>query len=108
MAALTTQRVLVTGTTITYAAAAGGGDTFTGGARGVLRVKNGGGSPITATVVVPGNTAYGQAQPDIALSVAAGTEGNFGPFDSGMVDGNGNVSVTYSGVTSVTVAYVEV
>lgn len=109
MAALTTQKVAVTGTSVTFAAASAGGDTFTGGTRGVFHVKNGSGSPITATIVVPGNTAYGQAQPDIPVVVPATTgHAMVGPFDAGMLDGNGNVSVTYSATTSVTVAYTEV
>jgi len=110
MAAIATQRVTVTGiANVTFTAAAGGGDTFTGGARGIFHIRNASGSAITATIVVPGNTAYGQAQPDIAIIVPATTgHAMVGPFDSGMLDGNGNVNVTYSGVTSLTVAYTEV
>lgn len=104
MALLTYQQPTLAGTTITYAAAAGGGDTLGYTPTGVLRVKNGGGSPITVTVVTPGNTKYGQADPDIPVSVAAAGEKAIGPFPAELAV-DGIVSVTYSGVTSVTVAY---
>jgi hypothetical protein len=106
MAALTTQVVNPSGTVITYAAAAAGGDTFKGNPRGIFRVKNADATATTVTIVVPGNTNYGQALPDIALSVAAGAEANFA-FDQSFLDGTGSVAVTYSKVTSLTVAYTE-
>jgi hypothetical protein len=103
MAALTTQSIARAGTTPTFAAATGGGDTVQGGDNIFLVVKNGGGSPITATVVVPGTTAYGEANPDIAVAVANGAE-KWIPMDSQYADNTtGRVSITYSGVTSVTV-----
>lgn len=111
MATLTPQRSQVQGTVITYAAAAGGGDKFGPGADRHFRVKNGGGSPITVTVVVPGNTKYGIANPDITSgSIAAGAEWCFGPFPDDLGDStdSGLISVTYSGVTTVTVAVVDV
>lgn len=104
MALLTHQAPALSGTTITYAAAAAGGDTLGRTSSGVLRVKNGGAGSITVTVVAPGTTQYGQAEPDIPVAVAAGAEVAIGPLpDSLAVDGV--ISVTYSGVTSVTVAY---
>lgn len=104
MALLTHQAPKLTGTAVTYAAASAGGDTLGRTTNGVLRVKNGGAGAVTVTVVTPGNTQYGQADPDIPVSVAAGAEVAIGPFpDSLAVDGV--ISVTYSAVTSVTVAY---
>lgn len=104
MALLNHQAPKLAGTTITYGAAAAGGDTLGVVRNGVLRVKNGGASPITVTVVTPGSTQYGQADPDIPVTVAAGAEVAIGPLsDSLAVDGV--ISVTYSAVTSVTVAY---
>lgn len=104
MALLEPQAPSLTGTTVTYVAAAVGGDTLGRTLSGVLRVKNGGASSMTVTVVTPGNTKYGQADPDIPVVVAAGTEVAIGPFpDALAVDGV--ISVTYSAVTSVTVAY---
>lgn len=104
MALLTYQGPVLAGKAITYAAAAAGGDTLGHTANGALRVRNGGAAAITVTVVTPGNTRYGQADPDIPVSVAAGGEVAIGPFPSDLAVA-GEVSVTYSAVTSVTVAY---
>lgn len=103
MALLARQAPSLYGTAITYAAAAAGGDTFGWVADGVLRVKNGSASSITATVVVPGTT-YGQANPDVPVVVAAGAEAAIGPIPSALAV-EGVVSVTYTAVTTVTVAY---
>jgi hypothetical protein len=104
MALLAYQPPALAGTTITYSAAAGGGDTLGWTPGGALRVKNGSGGSITVTVVTPGNTQYGQADPDIPVTVAAGAEKAIGPFPAALAV-DGIVSVTYSGVTSLTVAY---
>ncbi len=110
MATLTAQRVAVAGTQITYAAAAGGGDKFTPGDHREFRVKNGDATATTVTIAVPGNTAYGQANPDIAASIPAGQEWAFGPFPSYFGDpaDSNLIAVTYSKVTSLTVAVVDV
>ncbi len=104
MALLTHQTPRLAGRTITYAAASAGGDTLAPHAQGVLRVRNGGTAATTVTVVTPGATQYGQDDPDIPVAVAAGAEVAIGPFPSSLV-ASGVVSVTYSVVTSVTVAY---
>jgi hypothetical protein len=104
MALLSYQQPTLAGTAITYAAAAGGGDTIGYTPNGCLRVKNGSGGSITVTIVTPGNTQYGQADPDVPVAVAAGTEKAIGPFPAGMAV-DGVISITYSGVTSLTVAY---
>lgn len=104
MALLTYQQPTLAGTTVTYTAAAGGGDTLGYTPTGVLRVKNGGGSPITVTVVTPGNTKYGQADPDIPVTVTNATEKAIGPFPPELAV-DGVISISYSGVTTVTVAY---
>jgi hypothetical protein len=103
MALQTMQDVLTSGAALTYAAAAGGGDTFPYDPNGFIHIKNGGGGAITATVVVPG-TLYGQALADIARVINAGADALI-KMAQGMVDpATGLISVTYSGVTSVTVA----
>lgn len=112
MALLAVQQATLSGTPITYAAAAAGGDTFAppGGTSTHLRVKNGGGSAITATLAFPGTTSYGVAKPaKQSASIAAGAEVAIGPIPAEAVDtSTGLVSVTYSGVTTVTVAVVSV
>lgn len=104
MALLTYQPPTLAGTPITYAAASADGDTMGRTAAGALRVKNGSAAAITVTVITPGNTQYGQADPDIPVSVAAGAEVAIGPFPDGLAV-DGVISVTYSAVASVTVAY---
>lgn len=104
MALLTHQAPKLAGTTITYGAAAAGGDTLGHTSGGVLRVKNASAGAVTVTVVTPGNTRYGQADPDIPVSVAAAAEVAIGPFPAELAV-EGLVSVTYSAVASVTVAY---
>lgn len=104
MALLTHQAPKLSGTAVTYVAAAAGGDTLGHTRDGVLRVKNGSAGSVTVTVVTPGNTKYGQPDPDIPVAVAAGAEVAIGPFPGDLAV-DGEVSVTYSAVASVTVAY---
>lgn len=107
MALLAAQTVSIAGTQATYTAAAGGGDTLAPNDHAYLHVKNGGGSPITVTVVVPGNTKYGQAAPDVPVVVTNATEKFIGPFPPDLADPiTGLVGITYSAVTTVTVAVV--
>ena len=108
MALLATQQIQITGPAITLAAAAGGGDTVTAGDRTFLWAKNGSGGAITVTVVVPGSY-FGQALVDVPVSVPATTgERLIGPLDPRLADTTGVVSITYSGVTSLTVAAVRI
>lgn len=107
MAAIAPQVAKVVGTAVTFAAASAGGDTVAPNPTGILHVKNGSGASITVTVVVPGNTEFGQAAPDIPVVVAAGGHAAIGPLNSQtLLNGSGLVDITYSGVTSLTVAYV--
>ena len=102
MANLTIQEGKVTGTALTMAAASGGGDTVPVG--GALLVRNGDASSKTVTVAVPGEK-YGQARPDIEVVMAAGATALIGPFPPDLADDEDRlVHVTYSAVTSVTVA----
>lgn len=107
MALLTVQNSSILGTQITFAAAAGGGDTLAPNDHAYLHVKNGAGAPITVTVVVPGNTKYGQAAPDVPVVVTNATEKVIGPFPPDLGDPTtGLVGITYSSATTVTVAYI--
>lgn len=108
MAALATQIIAQAGTTPTYAAAAGGGDTFIPGDKVFLHVKNAGGSPQTVTIdsKVPSN--YG-VDNDLAVVVPATTgDKMIGPLPASRFQdpttGVGNI--TYTGVTSLTIAVV--
>jgi hypothetical protein len=92
------------GSLITPVAAAGGGDTMVG-AQGVhLYINNGGGSPITVTLVTPETVEGALAVADRAITVTNATF-KIIPVPSRYNDSiTGLASITYSGVTTVTVA----
>lgn len=106
MALLTTQQITQAGVGPTFVAAAGGGDQVLADDRTYLHVKNASGGAITVTVVTPG-TVNGLAIADLTVSVPAAGEREFGPIGPGQfADASlgGNAAITYSGVTSLTVA----
>ena len=103
MAALTVQTISLTGLTPTTTAAGAGGDTFANAADAstFLRVENGGGGSVTVTIASTTTCSQGGTH-DVAVAVAAGAKADIGPFDPTRF--GTTVSVTYSGVSSVTVA----
>lgn len=111
MATLTTQVINRAGAVITPVAAAGGGDAMACGSNMMLEVVNGGGSPITVTLNIPAARTF---EPNVALtspaiSVTNGTTKWIGPIDAVTFQDPTTAlcSITYSGVTSVTVAAVQ-
>ncbi|WP_326565077.1 hypothetical protein VSH64_24865 [Amycolatopsis rhabdoformis] len=109
MATVTPQQVKYSGVVLTTVAATAGPDKVKWGEDVALLITNGSGSAITATVVVPGNTKYGQAEPDVtSASIAATKQVAFGPFPKDLADDNGDVSFTVSAATSVTYAAIRV
>lgn len=105
MAALTVQSMARTAVlTPTYAAAAGGGDTVPNDGSTFLHFKNGSGAPITVSVAVQGKVD-GLTPAARTYIIPAGGDGMFGPFP---VDNYNNSTqslvLTYSGVTTLTVA----
>ena len=107
MAALSTQQIGIGGKQITMAAATAGGDTFNPEGRTFLDVNNGGGSPCTVTIAAQGSGPGGNPVSNRAVVIPAGQEWMIGPFDpAGFADANNNAAITYSGVTSVTIAAV--
>lgn len=104
MAVLSVQHTTgASGLTVTFGAAAGGGDTFVNTKDAVLEVINGGGGSITVTVAAVGTCSQGYTH-NLAVSVGAGVHKRIGPFSSEYQTSAGVVSITYSGVSSVTVA----
>lgn len=96
------------GATLTPTAAAGGGDTMVGGQGVFLYVNNGGGSPINVTLATP-ETVDGDLQVD--NRVVAVTNGTVQIIPVPARYNNpttGLTAITYSGVTTVTVAAVRV
>jgi hypothetical protein len=108
MATLTVQPLTAAGSTPTFGAAAGGGDKVQPGDHTFIVVKNGGGSPITVTIDDPTTQAPAGAaafNPDASISVGNGSEKWIGPLPASRFAGtDGLAAITYSGVTSVTVA----
>lgn len=106
MATLTNVIPALAGAAFSPVAAAAGGDQFLNDGRTALYVKNGG-SAVTVTIT-PQGTADGLAIQNIAVSVPAGQERLIGLFPTRFFNnGSGFVLVTYSAVTSVTVATVD-
>jgi N-acetylmuramic acid 6-phosphate (MurNAc-6-P) etherase len=109
MATLATQAVSPAGTTIAYAAASAGGDACEASGDLELRVKNGSGGSLTVTVASPVPCNQGSTH-NLVVPVAAGAEVAIGPLKPERFASptTGLVTITYSGVTSLTVAAVRV
>lgn len=115
MATIALQSATETGTAVTFTAADAGGDQFRNNndrGRVVYYVKNDDASPMTVTITAQDTSTaisgFGTVtKANGGGSVANGTEEVFGPFDEAFEDSNGNVQITYSSVTSVTVAAIK-
>lgn len=110
MATLTIQAITADGLDPTYAAASVGGDKVKPGPNTFVHVINGDVAPITVTLATPGNYYGSVANPDLTVTVGASGEKMIpipatpfaNPADSGLA------SISYSAVTSVTVAALRV
>lgn len=105
MAVLTTAQAVIGGAVSTLVSAAVGGDKFNNTGRERFRVRNGSGSTITVTFTATGSAGCPAGTlHDLAVTVAAGVEKVFGPFDPVRFnDASNQVAVGYSAVTTVTV-----
>lgn len=103
MATVNTQNITNLGTAATYSAASPGGDRFLPADGTFLHVKNGGGSPITVTLVTPGSVD-GLAVADRPISVPAGSDRFIAAPSKLYRSNDGLGDVTWSGTTSVTFA----
>lgn len=107
MAILNVQRITLNGIAPTFQAADAAGDEFANSGQAYLHVRNGGAADITVTINSQQPCNYGFDH-DVQVSVPAGGERQIGPFLPGRFnDSNGRVHVSYSAVTGVTVAVVE-
>lgn len=106
MAQLATQSITRAGTEPAYAAAAGGGDTFTPSSRTLIHAKNGSGSAITVTVTTPRTDPLGNAVADNAVAIPAGEERMIGPFpyEHYSDPSTGLAALSYSDVTTLSIA----
>lgn len=104
MAELVVQSVNEAGANPTMVSASAGGDQFTNDGMTMFRVKNGGGSPVTVTLVTQSFSNHGtKVNQTVTIPATTGDMliGFLNP--SKYNDANGKVQVTYSAVTSVTV-----
>ncbi|WP_426568091.1 hypothetical protein [Streptomyces canus] len=106
MAALTTNVVPLTGLRRDdkFVAAAGGGDDCATGAGVELAVKNGSGASVTVTLATPETVDGDLAVADRTVTVPAAGEMTIPITDRYRNPSTGRCAITYSAVTSVTVA----
>lgn len=114
MAALTPIRATIAGTTKTMDNAGGSGDTAPNpNGNLLLEVVNGSGGSITATIAAvqtsrPAEGPYpAMTVANIAVAVGAGATKLIGPIPAAYNDSNGNIAITYSSATSVTVKAIQ-
>ena len=108
MATLATQLIDLTGLEdFTLAAAAGGGDVFPNSGRTMFVINNGGGGAVIVTFDSRIDSSFGTDE-DVSVSVGAGVRTTFGPFQTQRFNNTTQqVSVSYDGVDTVTVAALE-
>lgn len=112
MATLTVQTYNENGLSATMSAAAGGGDQFTNTGKEVLVIKNN--DATSKTITITAQTTTGLAadlgiveKANRTLAVPASGVGIIGPFPKAAFNDSSNfVQITYSAVTSVTVAVI--
>lgn len=109
MAALTTQNIVAAGTAPTFGAASTSDTAEVGNGTNTFAVyKNSDASTEDITVVVPGNTSYGEPNPDVTLTIGANTGELWIPLrkEYDAADGTGRCTITMASATGVTVAIV--
>ena len=109
MAVLTVAQIVITKVAQTLAAANGGGDSFPNTGKELIAIKNAGGGSINLTVVASGQVCnYGSGSPTHDAVIAIPNDSVIylvGPFATlRFNDTNQRAQLTYSGVTSVTIA----
>ena len=104
MTDLTPQTIVRTGLAMTYEAANVDGEMIPNAGRMFLHVKNGSAVSVTVTVDTPG-LVDGLAVAQLTVAIPAGQERMIGPFPPGVYNqSSGNIHVTFSAVTTVTLA----
>lgn len=107
MAALATHQLVDAGTKPTFVAAGASDTADIGNGHNTFVVyKNTDGTPKTITITAPGNTEYGQPNPDPQITVAATTGEVWIPLRREYSDGTGKATLVPSGTTGLTVAVV--
>lgn len=108
MATLAVQDIAIGGLEATKNSCAGGGDVFPNDGNIMIIVENGSAGDLTVTATTS-QTVQGLAVADSAIVVTAGEERAIGLFDPALFNNSsGQVALTYSGVTSLTVQVIRV
>ena len=108
MAILTLQEIVAAGFQPSYAAVNSSDTVKVNSAqRNFLHVKNGSGGSINVTITAVKTSARVQGVgvvtvDDLVVAVPAGEERMIGPFTEAYMDTDGDVTIGYSGTTSVT------
>jgi hypothetical protein len=109
MAELTVQQITETGGAATYVSAESEGDTADNNGNMFLHIKNDGDEitvTITALTTSVDSGMYGDlTKANATIAIAGGAEAFIGGFaPAAFNDGNGEIAITYSAVSSVTIA----
>lgn len=104
MATLTVVTTTLAGTAAAAASCAAGGDVFPNNGKTLVEITNGSGGSLTPTFAATGVLANGATIASVATAIAAGITRVFGPFPPELFNNSsGQVAITYSGVTSLTI-----
>ncbi|MHB0934898.1 MAG: hypothetical protein ACYC6A_00785 [Armatimonadota bacterium] len=104
MAVLTVQTINTTGVAPTNNAAAGGGDSFVNDGKTFIHVTNGSAGSLNVIITAQNACSQGVLH-TLTVAVPAGESRMIGPFNRNIYnDAAGKVQLTYSGVTSLTIA----
>ena len=110
MAELTLQQITEAGGAVTYASEAEAGGTADNTGSTFLHIKNGSEGDITVTITAEvttvENTIYGDlTKANASIAVEGSGEAFIGPFKpAAFNDTDSEIAITYSGVTSLTIA----
>jgi hypothetical protein len=109
MATLSVQSISRSGLKPTMASASGSGDKFPHAPNRYIEVDNGSGSSVDVTVASQySGVPQGLSSSDLTVAVPAGERRLIGPFsERAFADTDGNVNMSYSASSSVTVAAIE-
>lgn len=103
---LTPQVMVVAGLEATLAAANADGSYFVNSGRDFIWIKNGHSSPQSVIIDSPVECSQGSSH-DITVAVTNGEERLIGPFPQSRFNNtNGQVNLTFSGVTLLTIAII--
>jgi hypothetical protein len=101
LATYNAQAITTAGVTLTQRSAAAG-DKITPDDNLALIISNGSGGSVTCTAAVPGNTSYGEANPDPVRTVGAGATVGFKLQKDWADPSDGLIALTWSATTNVT------